>query len=292
MIESIGKMKTAFVILHYETTDDTRECLESLTKYLIYKDVNIILVDNGSVNGKLDKIQEEYLYNGKIHFIYSEKNLGFAKGNNLGFRYAKEVLGSEIIVLCNNDLIFRQNDFIEILEKLYREKNFDIAGPKIISMVDYINQNPIPVLYKNIYELDNRILKYLILFCASSFNLDLLIHKCFGQEAKQYSEIESGQDFQLHGACLIFANNYIKLFDGLYDQTFMYEEESILKYIAKKEVLNMMYADELTVYHKEGSSTEKVFGKGKEKRRFYYKWNLNSCLLFRSLMKESRNNKK
>lgn len=292
MIESIRNMKITFVILHYETTDDTRQCLESLIKYLIHKDVNIILVDNGSTNGKIDKIQEEYLHNERMHFIYSEKNLGFAKGNNLGFRYAKEVLGSEIIVLCNNDLIFRQNDFIEILEKLYREKNFDIAGPKIISLADNMNQNPIPVLYKNIYELDKRILKYLILFCTSSFNFDLLIHQRFGREIKRCSKIENGQDFQLHGACLIFANNYIKLFDGLYDQTFMYEEESILKYFAKKELLNMEYADELTVYHKEGSATEKVLGKGRENRRFYYKWNLNSCLLLRSLMKGSRNNKK
>ena len=68
--------KTVFVVLHYETLDDTVKCLDSLEKYLQDPHVEIVLVDNGSKNGKLSAIEADYRKN-RIHFIYSEKNLGF-----------------------------------------------------------------------------------------------------------------------------------------------------------------------------------------------------------------------
>ena len=107
-------IKIAFVVLHYETLDDTSECIDSLKKYIVDDSVKIVVVDNGSVHGKLNTIEEKYKSDSVI-FLYSDENLGFAKGNNIGFKYAKEKLQSDIIILANNDLIFRQEDFVDKL---------------------------------------------------------------------------------------------------------------------------------------------------------------------------------
>lgn len=283
-------MNVSFVVLHYENVEDTRECIESLLKYTNNgnNNVNIIVVDNGSKNGKANTIENE-IKNKNIYYIYSSQNLGFAKGNNLGFYYAKYTLNSDIIVLSNNDIIYNQIDFIERTIKDIGEQHIDVAGPKIISMVDYKNQNPVPYLYPDIMSIKKRVFKYKILNFLCYFNLDKLAQKFFSK--KHELNNDQNVDYQLHGACLIFANNYIKKFDGLYPKTFMYMEEGILKFIVKQNGMNMKYLDDIEVLHKEGSTTEKIYGSGRNKRRFYYKWNINGCEILKKLMESGETHK-
>lgn len=280
----------AFVILHYETTNDTRDCLASLMKYM-QDNVYIIIVDNGSVVGKLDSLKEEYKNIDNIVFLRSETNLGFAKGNNIGFCYAKKKLKADYIILTNSDTIFEQEDFVKTMVDAQLKYHFDIAGPQIISMVDGKNQNPVQVMYQNLNDLQKRLLKYRILYSTSYLNIDLVIKKYLSKEITEVN-IDKVHDYQLHGACMIFGPQYIKGYDGLYPKTFMYGEESILKYIAVRDQLTMKYIEELSVYHKEGSSTNSVYGKGREKRQFYYRWNIDSCKILRSLMQKKSNSLK
>jgi GT2 family glycosyltransferase len=73
--------------------------------------------------------------------------------------------------------------------------------------------------------------------------------------AKEIPEIEycPGMDFQLHGACMFFANRFVEKYDGLCDKTFMYGEENILKYMVTRDQMHMAYLEDVTVYHKEGA---------------------------------------
>ena len=66
----------------------------------------------------------------------------------------------------------------------------------------------------------------------------------------------------------------------------MYGEESILKYIAERDNLKMVYIDRIEMYHKEGSSTNAIYGAGKKKRQFFYKWNIEGCKLLNNLMED------
>lgn len=277
--------KITFVILHYETIDDTKQCLESLEKF-IDNNVNIVVVDNGSKTGKLDSLEKEYKDNKSIIFIRNELNLGFAKGNNIGFKYAKEHLNSDFIILTNSDTVFEQNNFIEVLQKSYDEFKFDVAGPKIISLADGKNQNPVIKMYNNKKDVRIRILKYKILMMLSYLNMDVKFKKYFSKEIMEVDKNKPPNEIQLHGACMIFSRTYIDKFDGLYDKTFMYGEESILKYIIDKNKMSMVYIDELMMYHKEGSSTDTIYGNGLKKRQFYYKWNIDGCYHLKKLMED------
>ena len=302
-------MKIAFVILHYEGLEDTKECLASLQKYINQHDkrnndnvkgcerksgadkssesdkIEIVVVDNGSVNGKLSQIEDDYKDTDSIHFLYSSQNLGFAKGNNIGFAYAKNVLKAEIILLCNNDLVFKDDEFVEKLVRSYQQDKYDVAGPKTISLVDGKNQNPIPYQYPRIKDVDVRIIKSQILYWLSFIGLDVWLQKIVSKEITEFHP-EENEEYQLFGACLIFTKRYIDLFDGLYDGTFMYGEESILKERVIDHSLKMQYLDMLEVYHKEGSSTGVKYGQGKRKRQFYYRWSIHSCRLLKKMKEE------
>lgn len=273
-----------FVVLHYETLDDTEKCINSLLKYLSYKNVQVVVVDNGSTNGKLERLEANYKENKQMHFVCSENNLGFARGNNIGFSFAKKELNADIIILANNDLVFEQEDFIDKLVKAYELEKFDVAGPQIRSLVDKKNQNPVPVLYHNVSEVKKRILKYYILFLLSIFNLDVAVQRKVAQPIEEYKPNEK-DDFQLHGACMFFANQYIQKYDGLCDKTFMYCEESILKCMVDRDNMCMKYYDEIKVWHKEGSSTSATCGSSVKKRRFFYKNSIASCRVLEELMK-------
>lgn len=279
-----------FVVLHYETLDDTRQCIDSLLKYLIEPEVKIVVVDNGSTKGKISEIYDEYANKEKIYFLRSEENLGFAKGNNIGYRFAKEDLNADIIILANNDLVFEQSDFIYELKKVYNDTFFDVAGPNIISLVDGKNQNPVNVMYNGLSDVKKRIFKDSVLLFLSYLNLDKVFQKLLAKEIPEVT-YKKGMNFQLHGACMIFANRYLKNYDGLCEKTFMYGEENILKYIVMRDNMNMAFHDNLTVYHKEGSSTGAVFGKKRGKRKFYYKWNLHSCKQLRKMLEQDTNKK-
>lgn len=273
-----------FVVLHYETLDDTEKCINSLMKYLSFENVQVVVVDNGSSNGKLNRIEAKYEDNKQIYFMYSKSNLGFARGNNIGFSFAKKELNADIIILANNDLVFEQEDFINKLVKVYELEKFDVAGPQIRSLVDKKNQNPVPVLYHNISEVKKRILKYYILYFLSIFKLDVAVQRKVARPIQEYKP-NTNDDFQLHGACLFFANKFIQKYDGLCDKTFMYCEESILKCIVDRDSMRMKYFDEIEVWHKEGSSTAATYGSSVKKRRFFYKNSIASCRVLKELMK-------
>ena len=129
-----------YLILHYKNADVTEQCLDSLLKP-DSQDSNMVVVDNASNNGSYEKLLEKYGANKRIHFIKNEENLGYAAGNNVGFRYAKETLGADWIVLLNNDVVVEQKDFQKTVLEEYKKHSFYLAGPDIVTP-EGNSQNP------------------------------------------------------------------------------------------------------------------------------------------------------
>lgn len=288
-------MHISFVILHYITIDDTKECVESILNNVLYDNYSIVIVDNGSNNFTGEKLLELYRNNEKINIIINNNNTGFARGNNVGFMYAKNKLGTDAIVMINNDTIITQKNFCEKIKEIYNKKNFDICGPNVISKLDGMSQNPIVRQFYNKEEVNKKIVRLKILLFLSYFNLDQCVQKKYIRLKKNFTEkkknerniLETG-DFQLHGCCMIFSKKYINKYNGIYDKTFMYGEEDILRYICQRDNLNMIYSEELNIYHKEYSSTYMSFGKGVKKRRFYYVNSIESYKLLQHMMSKNK----
>jgi RNA polymerase sigma factor (sigma-70 family) len=132
-----------FVILNYKTWREAAACAESILKTQQGQDIRIVLVDNGSGNGSEESLREEFAGEKRVHVIASEKNLGFARGNNLGIRYARSHFEPDFIVAANSDIIFEQEDYCEKLREIYKEERFDILGGDIVDASRTRHFNPV-----------------------------------------------------------------------------------------------------------------------------------------------------
>ena len=115
------------IILNFNQKHLTEACINSI-KNNTFKNYKIIIVDNGSKDMSAQYLKK--LFKDSIHIIQNKYNYGFARGNNIGIRYALKS-GANYVLLLNNDTILSER----CLEKLYavsqRYKNYSFYCPKI-----------------------------------------------------------------------------------------------------------------------------------------------------------------
>ena len=104
-----------YVILNYKTYEEAAACAESILSTQTWKNMHIVIVDNGSGNGSEEWLAEHFIDEKRVRVTASGENLGFARGNNLGIRYAREHYDPDLIVAANSDILFEQPDFCVIL---------------------------------------------------------------------------------------------------------------------------------------------------------------------------------
>ena len=113
------------IIINYNTFDLTKKCIQSIihnTKNILYE---IILVDNASSECDAEEFKR---YFPEIVLLKSQKNLGFAKGNNFGIQYSS----GEVILLLNSDTYFTEDVLEKSLSKFKILKNIGFMGVKMI----------------------------------------------------------------------------------------------------------------------------------------------------------------
>lgn len=272
-------MKVTFVILHYQNIQDTYNCIESIKLQRDYKDaiIEIIIVDNNSPNGTGKIIQEEYKNDSQIKIILLDENVGFSKGNNIGYAYAQNN-NADIIIMSNNDIIIEDQFFIKKLLEL-NLNNTQIVVPKIVNF-NGNQQNPLRLNFwslKKAYK--NLFYKQLI---VGLYNIPIISGLVYKFESKRLKKWEKNyylnndlnlqnRNFVPHGAFIIFLKEWIKNEKIAFpSDTFMYAEEDFLAlYIHYKSYIIKM-KNELQVRHLEGRSTVYEFKDEFKRHRMVY----------------------
>lgn len=290
------------VILHYQATDETINCVDTIFRH-VKTDKKVIIVDNSSPNGSGKVLEERYKKVPDIKVILTEKNLGFAMGNNIGFKEAKKY-DPDYIMVMNNDVFIQQDDLIEKLNLVYEECRFDILGPDIYSTRDNIHQNPQRNSNYTLYELEqirrklvfkNRFSFFLRIKCklpvkkAGDYKAEFHKKKSHNAELdkRDIFNREAAENVVLHGACYVFSRKYIINHSNcFYDKTFMYFESYILHYLGQRENLKLIYYPEIRVVHHEDVATDQTYKSVYEKSVFVNKCLLDSCNEFIKIMKE------
>ena len=141
----------AVILLNYNGSEDTIECIQSLDKSVTDYTYNIYIVDNDSRSTEKN-VLKDYIKN-KIDFevcdynmfrkekirgnilILSNENLGFARGNNIVIREIYKEYS--YILLLNNDTVVKE-DFIEqMLNLMDNDKNIGFASCRIDNYYDH-----------------------------------------------------------------------------------------------------------------------------------------------------------
>lgn len=290
-------MKFAFVILHYCAVETTIKSINSIIREIQGEDYDIVVVDNASPDNSGFVLEQKYKCFSCFHLIKNEENEGFAKGNNIGYRYAREVLKADFIIVMNNDVILTQPDFCQRISDVYRKTKFHILGPDIIG-IDGRHQNPHRLETFGIADLNriivNRTIILLYLKLKKVLNLSEKIQileewddkrslrerECVDENAEQSNVV-------LHGSCLVFSPGFLgHEEEAFYKETFMWMEEEILTYICQKKGYHILYSPVLKVKHLEGISTN-VVNDSNEKYTFYSQQLRRSAVVMRKLMKEN-----
>jgi GT2 family glycosyltransferase len=125
----MSTQKVFIILLNWNNWNETRECLASLRK-VTYDNFEVIVVDNGSEEEEREKIRSVHTTYSIQHTIYSDTNLGFAGGNNVGIRYSLEH-GADYIMLLNNDAIVAPDFLTELVKAAESDPSYGILGSKI-----------------------------------------------------------------------------------------------------------------------------------------------------------------
>lgn len=269
-------MKFGFVILHYLALDATVSCISSILTF--DKNCDIVVVDNASNNGSFEEIKYKFSKHAKIHFLSNLTNLGFAEGNNVGYRYARDVLKDRYIAVINNDIKIEPGGVSKQSEKLFEQYRYSILGPDIVSSKTKIHQNPMSrtVLSRN--SVRREILRYQMLLLISRLGLYQLARRFSpntsvtprGGADPMFEHLQQG--VQLHGAFLIFSPYFVEREEMAFRPgTFLYEEETILHLYCEQRKYITLYDPSITVHHQEDVATESEFQVGKKKREFVFK---------------------
>lgn len=287
-------MMIAYVILHYLIAEETIACAESLLKNALADQDAIIIVDNHSGNGSIEQVERQFGPQDCLHILKLDQNLGFARGNNAGFQFAKHQLQADFIVLLNNDTEINQPDFRERLLESYRQEPFDVVGPDIVTL-DGQHQNPkAPAGYSTdtLNQKIARVRRDLFLNRTRLYQLLIWLDRskhAVRQEAGRGGSpsntlLAQASNVVLHGSCLIFAPDYVRRYNGLFSQTFLYCEEEILWQIAQVEQLRLCFQPKLQILHKEDRSTQASHRSTTRRRTFKLNHELNSLLALHDLM--------
>src|SRR6266446_1270900 len=117
------------LVLNWNNWRDTNECLASLHG-LDYDNWKVIVLDNGSTDGSVDRIRERFP---EVEVMELSENLGFAKGNNAGIRAALE-RGADYVWLLNNDTTVDRNALRALVEKAEEGPKIGAVGSAIYFM--------------------------------------------------------------------------------------------------------------------------------------------------------------
>lgn len=120
------KDRISVVIVNYRTPDLTKTCVQSLRKWQVAEDDQIIVVDNASPDDSLERIQRELP---GIRLVDGGRNGGFSYGINVGFKYVT----NEYLLVLNPDTYFVDDSLQRAVSLLDQRPDVGMIGLDLIN---------------------------------------------------------------------------------------------------------------------------------------------------------------
>ena len=199
-------LKNFLIVLNYNDAETTLEFVE-MAKMCNAID-KIVVVDNCSTDYSLSKLT--CLKSDKIDVIQTDKNGGYAYGNNFGCRYAEKNYNPKLFFISNPDVRF-ENPVLQEMDKLSNNhKDIGVVAPIVNQGYNIWNLPKFWGLIESIFliwfSLDKRKIKRKMLSSKNHFETVGVVEGSFFAISREaYDKI-----------------------DGFDEKTFLYCEENIL----------------------------------------------------------------
>ena len=241
MSETNSTYQLTVIVVNYNVEYFLDQCLESVIKASKGLAIETIVVDNASMDGSVELLQQKY---SSLHLILNEDNVGFSKANNQGIEIAK----GRYVLLLNPDTVVEESSFQKVID--YMDANPETGGLGV-RMIDG-KGNFLP-------ESKRGLPKPMVAF-YKIFGLSRIFPKSerFGQyHLGHLSEFETAEIDILSGAFMLMRKNALDKVGALDESFFMYGEDIDLSYRIQKGGYKNVYFPETTIIHYKGESTKK-----------------------------------
>ena len=220
-----NECKLSIITINYNGLKDTCELIDSIPFKV---KMEVIVVDNTSKQDEASIISERYP---QIKVIRSQKNLGFAGGNNLGIKEAQ----GKYILLINNDTYFKELNIDALIERLESSDKISIVCPKLrfawgnnpIQFAGFTELSPITIRNQAIG---------------------------FGEEDHGQYDTAHPTPYA-HGAAMLIKREALDKVGLMPECYFLYYEEIDWSMMFTRAGYEIWYDPACTVYHKESQTT-------------------------------------
>lgn len=290
-VQETSQPRVYLVILNWNRWQDTIECLESVFR-LNYANYCVIVCDNGSTNGSLDRIASwangELLAacanpelqqltlphvakplpflrvepadrisrasrNEKLLLVQTGSNLGFAGGCNVGLRLALAAGDMDYAWLLNNDTVVEPDSLTAMIERM---RQFPRAGMCGSTLLYYHDPRTVQALGGFTYNL----------WTARVREIGGRLDRSRALPSEQV-EPELGY---ISGASMLVCKDLLREIGLLDERYFLYFEE-IDWATRSRSRFRLAYSPQSLVYHKDGSSSGTTTTAARRGRRAFFR---------------------
>lgn len=229
----------SIIIVSWNTKDLLDKCVSSIYQHTKDIDYEIIISDNGSLDGSLEMIKKKYP---EIILIENNENLGFGKANNLALKYCR----GKCFLFLNSDTEIVDNSIKVLYDYLNSSNRIGACGGKLLypDMSVQLSYGYFPTFCR-------------IIWITISGILHLNINR------KPLGVVPYNVDMPLKvdyivGADLMVKSEVIKNVGAFDERFFAYFEETDLCFRIKKFAYEVWYVPDSNIIHIFGGSFKKL----------------------------------
>ena len=220
-----NECKLSIITINYNGLKDTCALIESIP---FNEDMEVIVIDNASKQDEASIIAQRYP---RVKTIRTNKNLGFAGGNNAGIKEAK----GRYFFLINNDTVFKEFNTEPLIKRLESSPAIGIVCPKI-----RFAWRTNPIQYAGYTPLSRTTVR----------------NQSIGFSEEDHGQYDTARPTPYaHGAAMLIKREAIEKIGLIPEDYFLYYEEIDWSMMFSKAGYEIWYEPACTIYHKESQST-------------------------------------
>jgi len=230
----------SIICVNWNSLDYLLECVASVYEHTHGISFELIVVDNASPEGRIEILNDQFP---EVTIVRSEKNVGFAGANNLGFRHST----GQHILLLNPDTKLMEPAITIMLEHLKSLPDAGVVGCKLLNTDLSVSTSSIQTFPTIVNQLLN--VEYLRLTFpnCSLWNIAPLF------EENQYPvKVDV-----IPGACMMLKRDAFERAGLLTEDYFMYAEDIDLNYKLRQLGLSSYYVGQAQIVHHGGRSSSR-----------------------------------
>ncbi len=231
----------SIIIVNWNSAEFVRRCIVSLRRYTSGLSYEIIVIDNASFDGCDRMLREQ---NPEVRYIQSDRNLGFARANNLAAEGAR---GANLLFL-NPDTEVTGPAIARLFGELSRLPAAGVVGARLLNQDGTLQASCVqsfPTIINQVLDsewLRRRWPKSALWGTAPLY-----------EAATAVAEVEG-----ISGACMMIRREVFERVGRFSEDYFMFTEDLDLCYKARRSGWKNYYVPEASVIHFGGSSSKQA----------------------------------